>query len=347
MFRRSVLPSIRLNRVTHEFWGSILIGETLDPPRRVVYLRPEDFIRHTLIVGSTGSGKTTTAGIIAEKLGRENLVLVLDWYGEYSRKEWLVLTPSPQNPIPIGGSSAEEVVEVFDEVFNLTPPQSFVLLTSLEGRRFRGIWDVIQAVKDCDLEARWILETKLALLRKIRPIASRLYREMFREGSSEALLPLMNGEEAGVVAVDLSRIRNVVARRLAALFLLKHVERIKLEYGGGGNVFVFIEEAHNIIRTNSSLLGRMFAEVRKLGLSLAVITQSPTAVGASIIANSNMRVIHAIKAREDLDLILRSIGQFSQDLRMLIPRLRVGEAVIDAPGRPDPVLVRVLAGEYE
>jgi len=72
-----------------------------------------------MIVGSTGSGKTNTAAVIAEGAKEKGIkVLILDWHGEYTKliqgakvysKEGLPRID------PLGSNKIEETVELLGE----------------------------------------------------------------------------------------------------------------------------------------------------------------------------------------------------------------------------------------
>jgi len=95
-----------------------------------------------------------------------------------------------------------------------------------------------------------------------------------------------------------------------------------------------------LINMNEGLISRLHAEVRKLGIGLTLVTQSPSLLNQSIITNTNVKIVHALKSREDIELMSRSLG-ISRDLALTITRLDVGEALIDFTGLPSPLPVRV------
>ncbi|MEM4774768.1 MAG: DUF87 domain-containing protein, partial [Sulfolobales archaeon] len=69
---------------SNQIEDGVLLGRTSTLPRVPVYIKQTDFLRHCLIVGTTGSGKTSLAMKLANELKRYGASAVLDWYGEYS-----------------------------------------------------------------------------------------------------------------------------------------------------------------------------------------------------------------------------------------------------------------------
>jgi len=106
--------------------GDIELGRTID--NQTVSISLNDVERHILIVGSTGSGKTNTAAVIAEGAKEKGIkVLILDWHGEYTKliqgakvysKEGLPRID------PLGSNKIEETVELLGDALDLTEPQS-------------------------------------------------------------------------------------------------------------------------------------------------------------------------------------------------------------------------------
>lgn len=338
-----MVVNVPLGTLLDDYSGDIYIGETTDLPSQDVFIEHSSFLRHALIVGSTGSGKTTTASHIAKELSDYGHVVVLDWHGEYSRllRDSVTYVPSKKTPIPIAGRDVQEIVQVFEEVLSLSPPQAYLLERSIGETPPNSISEIIRKVDRLSLDARWVLESKLALIRKLNSVNKYTYRQVFSGGLNHELINIMNSCNGRVLIFDLSVLKDISVRKLASLFMLKFIEYVKFKGALSNDVFVILEEAHNVAGENSRFLTRMLAEVRKLGIGLIVISQSPSFLGVDVVANTNVRIIHAMKSKEDMDLMIKSLGATEVDLHKIIPRLRVGEAVLDIPGRAYPVIVRV------
>lgn len=318
------------------------MGETYPEPTQSFFIPYNSFLRHALIVGSTGSGKTTTASRIAAELSKYSKVVVIDWNGEYLRllNSGIHYRVSPTNPIPLVGDDLEEVVNVFEEVLSLTPPQAFILERALGNKVPEDITEVLDRVEECVEESRWFLESKLSLLRKLSTISKPKYAKVFGWGGVSKFLKLLASSEGPIIA-DVSSLNDSTARKLASLFVLKLAEYIKLRGLVKNDLNLVVDEVHNLIGMNEGFLSRLHAEVRKLGIGLVIITQSPSIISKGILTNTNVKVVHTLKSREDIELMSRSLGFYNYDIANLIARLEVGEALVDYTGLTKPLLVRI------
>lgn len=327
----------------------VCIGTPLnDKLGNPVGLTEGDIWRHVLIAGSTGSGKTTTAAIIVHGVSKflagKYTVLVLDWNGEYpqvlrsidSELGFRVIKPSelPVNPMTYWEEDTlEYIVEIFEQVLELSNPQSYVLLKILSSKKPRSISQLVSELENYVEEGFWAREVKHALLRKLEPLTHGTCRRLF---GGSALPPL----ERGVHVVDLSAITNTRHRCLYALFLLKMLFD-KAYFGKGRlNLLVVIDEAHNLLRTHLELMSKLLAESRKYGLSFVLVTQSLAALPDQILTNSNTIIAHMLRAPGDKRALAEMVS-LPRNVYEALDKLDVGEAVLISPSRTRPVLVKV------
>ena len=320
--------------------GEIFIGRELSSFRRFIRIKHTDFLRHAIIVGSTGSGKTTTAQLLAEQLSVYGDVIIFDWNGEYQVRfpNFFLLNPLKEGlSIPL--IDVSDLVSILEEVLDLTPPQRYLLIKSIENVKELSINNLFLNIEEYPIEAKWMLETKMSLLRKLYPLKAAKFNITFDNYSKH----IISFGKLSSVIIDLSRIRESLVKKLYVLLVLKLIEAQRTLRRKERPIYIFIEEAHNAIKTNSTLIERMISEVRKLRVGIALITQSPHSLGHKVLLNCNVRVVHALKSREDLELIGKSMG-LSRKEWGIIPRLDVGEAVIDSPSLNTPTLVKI--GHY-
>ena len=114
-------------------------------------------------------------------------------------------------------------------------------------------------------------------------------------------------------------------------------------------IFLIVDEAHNI--THFDFIPLIFKEARKYKLHMILATQSlasiintaGTAGGAEINNNTNVKILmranDALEAKIEADAVG---GQFADRIRILLPQLGVGQAVLVMTPRPGEVAVPKL-----
>jgi DNA helicase HerA-like ATPase len=300
----------------------------------------KELTRHTLILGSTGSGKTHTAAKLLERAEGYSR-LVLDWHGEYSSLLDHATIINPYSaPIGLDIGDTYETVELFTEALELTSPQSYILSRVIESRRIDDIDELVRILEGLTDESSWMRESRLALIRKITPLARSGYRNLFRQESD--IVDKFSTGSNGILIMDVSRIKDPLVRRVYSLMLLKTIFTKAISKKIRGRLLVCIEEAQNLLsRMNpASLIVRMLGEIRKFGVGLIIVSQSPTSIDEAAMKNTNTKIIHAVTSSQDLEELEKSIFMPRDTLRLL-PYLEVGEAVLYSRHYKKPVIVRV------
>ncbi|MCS7107874.1 MAG: ATP-binding protein [Sulfolobales archaeon] len=312
---------------------TVLLGNlNEDGFEKVFGLPVNDFLRHTLIVGSTGSGKTTTAAVISSQLIRYGSVIVVDWNDEYLKKimDLGVHDVAFINDfkIPLRFNDFDELISILNDVLELSDAQTYLLYKFMDSGDYEPtLQDLMDFLEFAQVDSKWMVETKSALLRRLKLIYNSKTKDLYRDISPKEVIELILKDEGKVYILSLKGLRDLKLRRLAVLTFIKLIEEVKKTDNTLRNVFIFIDEAHHI--ANSSLMSRMAAEVRKLGVGLVLITQSPSAINNEIIANCNVKIVHTVKSNSDIDVLVKSLGV--NELRDVLPRLNVGEVVVDSP----------------
>lgn len=308
-------------------------------------IRSNDVLRHIGIFGTTGSGKSNTAAIIASQLANKGFnVIILDWHGEYIDKLKDFKIYNESNPLRLNILklyNLEETVEIFQDVLELTDPQRYILYIILsELRKYKrfslsALYDAVSRIKD---EYTWIKDVKLALLRRMNSILYRPVRLL--------LISNINMEDElannSKIIIDLSFIPDISVRRLYALFIIRAITDIYIKKKIKNKpTLIVLEEAQNYFtNSNNEMVSRLLNEIRKFGIGLCIITQSPSSVSPDVIKNTNIKIIHAIKSNIDKKIIVDSLA-LDPNLSNILDKLDIGDAIISAPNIKQPILIKI------
>ncbi len=246
---------------------------------------------HIIILGSSGSGKTTLGKKVASQLrGRGVPAVIIDPHGEYSDiKGAKVLSPEETflNILDMGEgdirSRASSVSDLISSAFNMGFIQRSVLQKILEdlyselGSRatIHDLRDYINSLTK-EKEGKYSRDT----LKSILPYIDTLAREIKPSGwvKVEDLLK-------GVSVIDVSRLRNEGVVRVYVEVLLEGIFRAVRSSRRA--VLVIVEEVHRFLGGRAPVVERLFKEGRKFGLNVLAITQEPSSIPHSLLANTS------------------------------------------------------------
>ena len=322
-----------------------VIGERLDSSTPApVGVTEEDIRGHVGIFGSTGTGKTTTASVLSCALAKAGFsVLIMDWHGEYDQRLPCahslvrpVSDPAPADPLALG--EYDIIVEVISRALSLTPPQEYMVSTIIERGRPRSLAELYRMIESYHDDSRWDKEVRKALERKVGMLVKGRHAPAFTGSWSNPARP------GHVTVVKLDEIRITLARRAYALFVLAS-EFIQRSAGSPGLDTVFvIDESHNLFNApEAEFAGALLAESRKYGMYFVVITQSPASIPNTVLLNTNTKIIHALRSARDRDLIASTLSLPDRMIKW-VTRLNKGEAILQSPSQPEPVVLRVKLG---
>ncbi len=327
--------------------NGIVLGKALGCKEEPLIVMPVNMLyRHILVVGATGSGKTRTTAFIINSLQHaypyKYRIIVLDWHGEYRSllKKYVYVNPynAPVNIIDIKTLSW---IETLYDVLGLSDPQAYVLQKVIEKSNIASNNDIrklYKLIEEMDTEnAKWLREVKYALLRRLAPL---VYGDNYRlfAGTKDFLKLFKN---RATYVVDLSMIRETRIKKIYATFIIRYVFDYALRNCMHDTILV-IEEAHNLMRRSNSLevITRMLSEIRKFGVGVIIVSQSPSGLGDDIMKNTASKIIHSIKSSVDLETISRSLV-LDREIISVVPYLEPGEAVVALPNYKKPLLVKI------
>jgi len=309
----------------------------------------ENLLEHALVVGSTGSGKTHTVAKILRELSTKVdhvISVVLDWHGEYSKllEEFTYISPH-EAPVTLTPEDHESFLDLLSDTLELSPPQAFVLKQVIErsGGRIDSVETLIDALEEFEDQSGWMRESRLALLRKLAPLKNSKYSRLVQFDSSiQRFNFLIENARSSTIVVGLAEIHNTLVRRIYSAMVIRSISENALSNSLERRVLLVIEEAQNYIDREKPLrmISTMLAEIRKFGVGVILVSQSPSKLLEDAMINTNTKIVHSIKSSVDLDVV-NKVLYLPFEYQRIIPYLDVGEAVVYTRGLKKPVIVKI------
>ncbi|MBI3840618.1 MAG: ATP-binding protein, partial [Thaumarchaeota archaeon] len=328
-------------------------------------LRLDDLKRHTAILGMTGSGKSTTCGIIVRQVSEAGLpVMILDWHSEYGpviqKLGGRIIAPGQDsfsiNPLEVGPDTDPSehiamVSDIFSDIYHFTHPQAYMFRNALQKRlsetgpeEVPTITALVKTIEAYPLRSAYDNETKVALLRRLVPLTQGQAGRALG-GPGRVTLEELVGE---VVSFELAHLRDIQTRAVFCDMVLKMLYEQRVRRKSGLEHLTVVEEARNVAPTRRSedppsVGERMISELRKFGEAMLFVAQFPSQIATEVVKNSGTKIIHRIAWPEDVSMIGDAMT-LDPKQREHLTRLKVGEAVISVTRMPRPILVQVNGG---
>lgn len=346
-----------------------------DSPYSEFGLTDEEMLRHVLIVGMTGTGKTNQVFQLLAELGRHRVpVLIFDWKQNYRHLKNLprfenlrvIRLGDPDckfhfNPlIPPPGVNPSHwmamLIDVCKHAFFLGHGVEYLMRKGIDQlyRRYRVYEGSKQYPTFVELEQLLVKEyvrgrEMLWMSSAKRAVASLTFKGILRE--------TLNVHENATIQDLLSQNVVIEMDNLATLEKTFMVESLMLwlyyykkSRGRTSKLdhVTVIEEAHHVLSARKeraegeeTIIESTLRMIREFGEGVVVIDQEPSKLSESVIANTNTKVCFNLGSGKDIAVMAGAMNLTAQEQRY-IDKLRIGEAIVKSKTRfSNPLMVRV------
>lgn len=353
--------------------GDIEIGtvEYLDKEICPFGLKHKDINRHVGIFGSTGSGKTTLAKNLIKSLHHQGIpVLIIDWEQSYRS----LIAQIPEMQIFTAGSSIAPLhLNPFHVPPGISTQEYIKSLLSIISHDYLGgqgsdtimLQFMDQLYKQFD-NPSWSEFVTLARVQLDKEKRSRtgfkgrsgLWKEtVLRQlifmsyGSSGQVLKGKDAFDPSAFLstpciIELGGIKSPQDRKFFVHLILNYILLYLHHQGMTSDKLksaIVFEEFHNIAMRGSedNLVSNLFREVRKYGMGLIAIDQTPSEIPNAVYANMNAKISFNLSTNTDIKSIGSAINlPFFQ--HSYLSKLPTGKAIVKvAQASSEPFLVHV------
>lgn len=344
------------------FFGYLRSGNNkIDVP---VFLNGEDILsHHVLLAATTGRGKSNLTSVILWDLAGKDYAgaLVLDPHDEYfksSRKKPGLERHPMKHKIayysraPIGGGNSLYInlkslkPEHFDGVLNLSDPQREAIYYFFSRYNENWLYELLNGenyAEGFQEGSISVLKRKLSGLLEVRKNEQGFKcSSIFKIDEGETIVDDICSklEKGNVVIVDtslLSSSQEILVGSIIASRMLERYSRYKRrgELGNKPVITIVLEEAPRVIgkealEAGPNVFSRIAREGRKFKVGLYAITQMPSLIPLSILANMNTKIIMGIEIRSERQSLIESCPQDLSDESKSIASLDKGEAIVSS-----------------
>jgi uncharacterized protein len=399
-FIQSISEGYSFKGKTIDFGGAMLNKQVVTGSH--IKLPLSTLNRHGLIAGATGSGKTKTMQLLAEKLSLAGTpVLVMDIKGDLSgisqestghekitqrheaiSIEWKAqklpvefLSISDEAGTKLRATVSEFGPVLFSKILELNHTQSGVVslifkycddkdIPLLDLKDFKKVIQYSTGDGKDEIESEYGAVSTAStgtIMRKIIELEEQGAEKLFGEKSFE-VDDLIRKDDQGRGYINVMRLMDLQTKpKLFSTFMLCLLAEIYEKFPEEGDVeqpklCLFIDEAHLIFDQSSKALLDQLESIVKLirskGVGVYFVTQTPTDVPPSILAQLGLKIQHALRAftandRKAIKLTAENYPETEfYQVDQLLTELGIGEAVITAlseKGNPTPLAHIMLA----
>ncbi|HIQ03771.1 MAG TPA: DUF87 domain-containing protein, partial [Desulfurococcales archaeon] len=336
-----------------DFENGIYLGRDVTTETPVIINIRDHILKHVVILGPTGRGKTTLASILVSKLVNEYNIpcWIIDYRGEYKSKvmvENLTVIKAGEKQINIldytyttPKTRAKQVVEAISVVKKLTPIEEYILLNTLielySSKSKPTISDLIEYLKSKCSDSKLYVEEKIAiqtLISKLNILSDKVFNSRTLSIPVERLVNLP-------VVFDLSTIPDEY-RDLYAITILQILLNYMTYKGEHKLIAIVVDEAWRILRHSKGrqTLLKFFKEGRGYGLIAIVISQDFNDIPQEILDNVGAIFAFGSHSKDYVERVAKymNLNEFEKEK---MTWLKTGEALLRLYGDPRPIWIRV------
>jgi DNA helicase HerA-like ATPase len=374
--------------------ASIRVGSLFQDSSVPARLLIDDLLaKHFLVVGSTGSGKSSALTVILQRLLADHShahVVILDVHNEYSAAFgdvaeaiavdnfslpfWMLDFAEMTAALTSRDQHADAEVEILSEAVVFAKKRYSESATSRTGALARKPHDSHAINISVDTPTPFRMSDVLAYIdeqlgklqrtqvtlpyRRLRAhienlVTDQRYNFMFgslsvQDTMSDVLARLFRVPSEGrpVTVIDLSTVPPEILD-VAISVISRLAFDLAVWSKGGLPMLLVCEEAHRYAPADSTrfvptrqALSRIAKEGRKYGLSLALITQRPSELDATILSQCGTAVALRLSSERDQDVIRGGAYEVMAGLVDFLPLLGDREAIVLGQGVSMPMRVR-------
>lgn len=185
-----------------------------------------------------------------------------------------------------------------------------------------------------------------------RGLSAKLTRLKRSEAFDNVALPAIDPAKMmlpGRVSVFDISVANDTIKNLVTADLLRKVFAYKIAKEDSPRTLVVIEEAHTFIsRERAATMGATLTMIRDIArrgrkrwLGMSFVSQQPGHLPPEVFELCNTRIVHNVKSTHNLEALMKTAGDVTQEMWQQCPLLGSGQAVVSTPQFKDPVIVNI------
>jgi DNA helicase HerA-like ATPase len=358
-----------LSRVYGGFTGGVRLG--LLAPRSLgveVRVNPDKLAKHLLIAGATGSGKSNTVAILADRLSAVGApVVVFDVHGEYSLEpedgdlSRVQIVEARINPLRMDPRILAAIIipepqarrqrrllakamkGISEELKKLSAKEGLSLVTALQELVERRVKPDSAEEEAVDQESQLIKGLRELLVTEAKKVGGQEERvvdrvvekvEEFFEVTPLTVtgeLPTTHISPGRMLVVDASTLGDEQKRWVLKIMVDEILEKLKT--GHLESTVLVVEEAPLFIGVDvghpvKQSLQRFAREGRKFGGCLIVVSQRPRSLDVNVVSQLQNFVFLRMVQEEDLKAVMNIADNLDENLAKTIQSLPDGRAIV-------------------